>query len=270
MALGILDEHIFDASIVTTDLPDEGFILSYSDGLIEQENIQGQPFSKQRVVDILAQQPQDLLVELSSKLSQHAGDVDYSDDISVCIIRPEDVFNGFTDFFPSSADTTRSTDIANCFSWSVKLCGRQLENCEIPPLCNHFLQQIGFDLQLCQKIFTVVAEMVSNGLDHGVLNLSSSIKESPEGFLEYFNIREERLKTLVDDDFIKLTIQWMPDKPHGYLVVEVEDSGKGYSPEIKLNNTSFRYSGRGNELIRQLSETVEIIPPGNKIRATIK
>lgn len=149
------------------------------------------------------------------------------------------------------------------------LCGRQLENCEVPPLCNHFLQQLGFDQQRCQKIFTVVAEMVSNGLDHGVLGLSSSIKEDPDGFVQYFYAREERLKTLTDEDFIKLSIQWVPNGAQGHLIIEVEDSGVGYTPQIKVNNTSLRYSGRGNELIKKLSASVEIIPPGNKIRATI-
>ncbi|RYY74089.1 MAG: response regulator [Gammaproteobacteria bacterium] len=270
MALGILDETMFDASIATTDLPDEGFILAYSDGLIEQENIHKQPFSKQKLINILAQQPIDLLAELSSSLSQHAGDLDYSDDISVGVIRPKDVFNNFTDLLTPSLQIGRASNNTNCFSWNVKLCGRQLENCEIPPLCNHFLQQLGFDQQLCQKIFTVVAEMISNGLDHGVLNLSSSIKEEPDGFVQYFYARERRLKTLSDKDFIKLSIQWMPDEAHGHLIIEVEDSGKGYTPQMKANNALFRYSGRGNELIEKLSASVEIIPPGNKIRATIK
>jgi two-component system, HptB-dependent secretion and biofilm response regulator len=270
MALGILDESMFDASITTTDLPDEGFVLAYSDGLIEQENIHKEPFSKQKVISIVEQQPVDLLGELSKKLSQHADGLDYSDDISVGIIRPFDVFNSFTDFLSPPLYSGRAVGVANCFSWSVRLCGRQLENCEIPPLCNHFLQQVGFDQELCQKIFTVVAEMVSNGLDHGVLKLSSSIKEEPDGFVQYFYEREERLKSLSDSDFIMLSIRWVPDEAQGHLIIEVEDSGEGYIPEVTINTTPFRYSGRGNELIRKLSASVEIIPPGNKIRATIK
>ena len=269
MALGILDEDMFDAGIATTDLPDEGFILAYSDGLIEQENIYNEPFSKHRLINILAQQPDDLLAELSAALLQHSGDLDYSDDLSVGIIRPTEAFK-FTDVLAPAMQSGRAPGIASCFSWSVTLCGRQLENCEIPPLCNHFLQQLGFDQQRCQKIFTVVAEMVSNSLDHGVLDLSSSIKEEPDGFVQYFYAREERLKTLSDKDFIKLSIQWVPEETQGHLIIEVEDSGKGYIPQIKVNNTPFRYSGRGNELIRKLSASVEIIPPGNKIRATIK
>ena len=270
MALGILDEDMFDASIMTTDLPDNGFVIAYSDGLVEQENSHKESFSKQKLINLLAQQPTDVLAELSEKLSQHTGDLDYSDDISVGIIRPSEVFSSFTDFLAPPLNAARAAGVANCFSWSVKLCGRQLESCEIPPLCNHFLQQVGFDQQLCQKIFTVVAEMVSNGLDHGVLNLSSSIKEEPDGFVQYFYEREERLKTLSDHDYIILSINWKPDEGQGHLIIEVEDSGKGYAPEIKVNNTAFRYSGRGNELIKKLSATVEIIPPGNKIRATIK
>jgi len=93
MALGIMDEDIFDASITTIDLPAEGFLLAYSDGLTEQENADGLIFSLQMVVDIIAQGPENLLQELSINLLNHVGVDDYSDDVSVCIIRPDVVFS---------------------------------------------------------------------------------------------------------------------------------------------------------------------------------
>lgn len=270
MALGIMGENIFDAAVTTIDLPAEGFIFAYTDGLTEQENANHQPFSIARVVDIIAQQPKDLLQELSSSLLRHADTSDYADDVSMCIIQPDLVFSGLTDSFEAEKVTSPSFYVGNHFDWSVKLSGVQLENCEIPPLCNHFLQQVGVDQQLCQKIFAVLAEMVSNALDHGVLRLSSDIKENPDGFIQYFYEREERLKTLTDKDFVKLSMRWLPNDGDGCLLVEVEDSGVGYIPKSKVDEATAKYSGRGTSLIQKLSESVEIIAPGNKIRATIK
>jgi len=89
MALGILDESTFDASVTTIELPAEGFFLAYTDGLTEQENADGQVFSIQKVLDIVAQEPEDFLQELSKNLLHHVGAEDYSDDVSVCIIRPD-------------------------------------------------------------------------------------------------------------------------------------------------------------------------------------
>jgi two-component system, HptB-dependent secretion and biofilm response regulator len=270
MALGVMEENIFDASVTTIDLPTEGFIFAYTDGLTEQENPNNEPFSMARLVNIIAQQPKNLLDELSSSLLRHAGTADYADDVSICIIHPDLVFSGLTDSLESEKITSLSSYVGNHFDWSVKLSGMQLENCEIPPLCNHFLQQVGVDQQLCQKIFAVLAEMVSNALDHGVLGLSSDIKESPDGFIQYFYEREERLKTLTDKDFVKLSMRWLPNGGDGCLLVEVEDSGVGFTPKRKVDDASVKYSGRGTSLIQKLSESVEIIAPGNKIRATIK
>ncbi len=269
MALGIMDDDMFDANVVTLDLPQEGCILAVTDGLTEQEDDQQSPFSYGRVISIIKQQPENILQELSSQLCDHAGTDDYTDDVSVCIINPVQVFEDLSD----SQDVkvvSHSIGVANKFEWGVKLSGQQLNNCEIPSLCNHFLQQVGVDQQLCQKIFAVLAEMVSNALDHGVLNLPSSIKEGPDGFSQYFSEREERLTRLNDNDFVSLSLQWIPENGNGRLVLEVEDSGKGYTPAESSYEVSSKYSGRGTNLIKKLSDSVEIISPGNKIRAIIK
>lgn len=270
MALGILNEYQFDASVTTIDLPDEGFVVAYSDGLTEQENTQKEPFAISGVISVIESQPTNLLEKISHSLLQHAGSNDYSDDVSVCMICPALVFEDFSDSAISLRVGGLSSVTDDKFEWGVKLSGRQLENCEIPPLCNHFLQQVGVDQQVCQKIFAVLAEMVSNALDHGVLGLSSSIKENPDGFVQYFYLREERLKTLTNNDFVKLSIAWVPDKSDGRFLLEVEDSGIGYESNQNVNEAAPKYSGRGGQLIQKLSESVEIIAPGNKIRATLK
>jgi serine phosphatase RsbU (regulator of sigma subunit) len=270
MALGIMDEYQFDASVTTIDLPEEGFIFAYSDGLTEQENASNEPYSTERVAKLIEGQPTNLLETLAHSLLSHAGKNDYSDDISVCMIRPALVFNDLSDSIVLTHGRGLSPATDDKFEWCVKLSGRQLENCEIPPLCTHFLQQVGVDQQVCQKIFAVLAEMVSNAIDHGVLGLSSDIKESTDGFIQYFYQREEQLKTLTNNDFVKLSISWLPEKADGRFVLEVEDSGAGYTLDQAGNDATLKCSGRGRQLIQKLSESVEVIAPGNKIRATIK
>jgi two-component sensor histidine kinase len=150
------------------------------------------------------------------------------------------------------------------------LSGKKLENCDIPPLCNHFLQQLGFEQPSCQKIFSIIAEMVSNSIDHGVLQLSSEIKETPDGFVHYFSERDRRLRNLKDSDFINVNLYWNTDEAPNRLTIEVEDSGMGYSAENTIGGTVKNYSGRGLELIRRMSESIEVFPPGNKIRVIVK
>ncbi len=270
MALGIMDDDVFDASVNTIDLPDKGFVFVFSDGLNEQENSLQEQFSIERIKNIIAKQPDDLLKELAKELNSFAQSDDYKDDVSICTIEPVKVFSDVNDFLNSPQPSQQPASVTNNFEWQVKLTGKQLANCEIPPLCNHFLQQLGVNQQFCQKVFAVIAEMVSNALDHGVLGLSSDIKESSDGFIQYFCEREERLKHLQDKDFVRISMCWRQAVLGGALIVEVEDSGAGYTPKEKSVEHAPKFSGRGNQLIRHLAECVEIIAPGNKIRATIK
>jgi two-component system, HptB-dependent secretion and biofilm response regulator len=261
MALGIMDEEVFDASISTIDLPAEGFLFAYSDGLTEQEDTAGSPFALANVINIIAQQPENLLQELAQQLMLHSGAEVYDDDVSMCIIRPEKMFSELLEPFEIRHNINDIAAPNNHFCWSLKLSGKQLAQCEIPPLCNHFLQQVGVDQQFCQRVFSVLSEMISNAVDHGVLRLSSALKNNSDGFIQYFYEREARLKMLNDEDFVVLTLAWLPNSSR--LVVEVEDSGSGYNPALDS-------SGRGTGLIKKLAEAVEIIAPGNKIRATLR
>jgi len=271
MALGIMDEDMFDASVTTVALPKDGLFLVYSDGLSEQEDLDGVPFSVARVRHIVQQNPENLMLSLTRSLQEHARTDTYNDDVSICLVDPKLVFVN-TPLSESERHREHTVQSAiNAFSWQLELRGTQLMQCELPPLCHDFLQKMGVDQQRCQKIFTVIAEMVSNALDHGVLGLDSRIKEQEDGFLQYFLAREERMKELGEQDFLRVHLQWEPDSDLGSLTIIVEDSGAGYeTPTSNDDNPNFTFSGRGLRLIRQLSAEVEIIPPGNQIRARIK
>jgi len=93
MALGILECDMFDASIETIDLPSEGFLFTYTDGLSEQENENEVPFSTSKVLEVIAQQPKDLLSALATELKIHVGVEEYDDDVSMCFIDPKRVFS---------------------------------------------------------------------------------------------------------------------------------------------------------------------------------
>lgn len=49
-----------------------------------------------------------------------------------------------------------------------------------------------------ERIYMVVAELFFNALDHGLLLLGSALKETPQGFGEYYSQRTKRLADLED------------------------------------------------------------------------
>lgn len=272
MSLGILDDDMFDATIKTINLPESGVLYACSDGIIEQVNEKGEEFGIESIKGVLCnERPDAIIPALREKLLQHSNSVHFTDDVTLGVIHLEKLFVD-SDLKLTSAKQFELESHARLFpfEWQVQLSGEQLRTCSVPPLANQFLQIIGVDQQCCQKVFAVVAEMVSNAIDHGVLGLSSQLKNGVDGFVAYFSAREEAMQRLTDQDYIRIKMSCCHVGEQRHLIVEVEDSGTGYlkvSPDTTSNES---FSGRGMSLIHRLSESVEIFPPGNKIRATIK
>ena len=47
-----------------------------------------------------------------------------------------------------------------------------------------------------ERLYTILAEIVANALDHGLLRLDSTWKKTPDGFAKYYAEREKRLERL--------------------------------------------------------------------------
>ena len=269
MALGILDDDLFDANVETCELKEVGNILAFSDGLIEEVNQSGVSFSIAKVKEVIASNPENLQATLIEALLCHANKKSYHDDVSICVLQPGVIAENSKKQLQENLHFENSQDEIGDFSWSVKISGNSIGACEIPPLCNKFMQYMEMNQFFCQVVFLVVSEMVSNAIDHGVLKLSSATKEEANGFAQYFNERERRLKELGNSDFVELCLQWKQEGGKPQLLVSVKDSGEGYIYEELIGSENSGLSGRGLKLIRNLSKTVEIVAPGNLIRAVI-
>lgn len=269
MALGILEGDMFDANVVTCDLSAQGTIIAYSDGLMEELNDEGKSFSSARVVDLIKTGQSDLRGILIRALEEHTGRDHYKDDVSICTLEPHAIFSDCGQQFCDHTVHGLVQEEIGDFSWSVKISGKKIATCEIPPLCNKFLHYLGIDQAFCQIVFLVVSEMVSNAIDHGLLKLDSSLKDAEDGFSEYFSTRDKRLSLLTRTDFIELKLMWETGTGVPQLEVSVRDSGCGYNFIGETNTCDLDFSGRGLKLIRNLAQTVEIHPPGNFIKAVI-
>jgi len=102
-------------------------------------------------------------------------------------------------------------------------------------------------------LYSVMAELYSNALEHGVLGLDSSLKRDALGFARYYQERDTRLDAL-DAGYVRVHLQVVPEGEGGCLTIRVEDSGKGFDVVrvIERPLDSVRLSGRGISLVRQL------------------
>ena len=134
------------------------------------------------------------------------------------------------------------------------------------PLINQIMAEIqGHQVQQ-DKLSTVLTELFCNALDHGLLELDSSIKSSAEGFMQFYTDKEERLNNLSKGS-IKITIKHTPHENGGDLYIGFEDSGKGFDVS-SLSKASDKpeaqmFSGRGLSLIKSYCKSVNYNDTGN-------
>ena len=110
-----------------------------------------------------------------------------------------------------------------------------------------------------ERLYTILAELFSNALDHGLLGLDTRTKLTPEGFLRYYSQREERLAVL-DHGFIRLELTHTPQhnavtgESGGKMHIRMEDGGSGFDYH-RVHSTldgNTTHGGRGIALVRSL------------------
>lgn len=129
------------------------------------------------------------------------------------------------------------------------------------------------------ELSTILSELYSNALEHGLLQLPSSLKNSVQGMLNYYEIRQKKLEGIdAGQIIIHLNYQGSSESPHhvGVIEITVEDSGKGFnyrkqmlhSEKVMDNPKGQQYAGRGMALVSALCRKVEYLEKGNKVKAT--
>ncbi|MNK82295.1 hypothetical protein D3C87_1020620 [compost metagenome] len=136
----------------------------------------------------------------------------------------------------------------------------------LPYLLQLLLEVHGLRAQ-SSALYSVLAELYSNALEHGVLGLDSSLKRDASGFARYYQERNTRLDEL-QEGYVRLHFKVAPTSDGGCLTIHIEDSGKGFDVERVMARPvdDIRLSGRGVSLIRQLGRNARWIDDGRSAR----
>jgi len=121
------------------------------------------------------------------------------------------------------------------------------------------------------ELYTLMAELFSNALEHGVLGLSSELKKGPDGFARYYGERSKAMAAMTEGS-VEFVFDHRPTEKGGSLLIRVTDSGKGFDYQKNIDNQfkSEGYSGRGIPLIRSICESIEYKGDGNIVEVVIK
>jgi CheY-like chemotaxis protein len=250
LPLGVLSPETFDdrTEVWPMALGDRVFLLS--DGVIDTPDANDQLFGAQRLQQVFAanRQPDALFSEIEQALRDFGGQA--RDDVSmveISLLQPA--------LFNPSALVYSDSGQSSPLDWSVSFEFRAetLRRFNPLPYLLQLLQEVHGLRAQSGALYSVMAELYANALEHGVLGLDSSLKRDASGFIRYYQQRNARLDAL-QDGYIRVHLQVTPSGAGGCLVIRVEDSGKGFDVERVMRRPmdDIRLSGRGVSLIRQL------------------
>jgi DNA-binding response OmpR family regulator len=265
MALGILDPEVFDPKIVAVSMAAISNLFFFSDGLIEQQNSVGQPFGMYRLLEILQHYDykESLVSYVVKEFTVFNEMNELLDDLSICDLQIQSLIDSHL-YKPQKLITADGGKI----TVTIEIEGELIASTDVVGYLDGIMQSADIVGDLRQRAFTVFAELINNGIDHGILNLDSTLKNDFSGFSEYHRLKKERLIDVGSDD--KLNMKFTFSRNTGEIKFEIIDSGRGFDVKKDKSICTEWLSGRGLDLINKLCKTVDIVEPGNKIIVNLK
>lgn len=266
LPLGVLADKSFKDDFQVHYLDKGDRIFLWSDGIHEARNFNGDMFGEERLLNIFHENedPVSIFDEVLLGVKNFIGSGEQDDDLSLIEITMEEPNN--VSF--SSNQLAKTTD--QLVEWEVRF--------EVKPTSFKSFDPLPFLLNILTEepdlrgfsgsLYTILAELYSNALEHGVLGLKGTLKQTPDGFVEYYTQRDKLLSE-IREGFVHIYIGYSANSQGGSLTLRVEDSGEGFDyvsrqgKELSLSG----YSGRGIGLIEKLCKSVRYFDKGNKVEA---
>lgn len=264
LPLGVLSPQTFDdrTEVFPMAVGDRVFLLS--DGVIDTCDANEQLFGVERLQRVFAanRRPDQLFEEIEQALRDFRGEA--RDDVSMVEVSLLEA----AQLSPPAlvySDSGQSCPLDWSVSFEFRAATLKRFN-PLPYLLQLLLEVHGLRAQ-SGALYSVLAELYSNALEHGVLGLDSSLKRDASGFARYYQQRNARLDEL-QDGYVRVHLQVAPKGEGGCLTIRVEDSGKGFDVDRVMARPldGARLSGRGVSLIRQLSRNANWSDDGRSAR----
>jgi len=273
MPLGILVDEEFDDLVHIHEFSIGARLYIYTDGINEATDSAGHVLGHEPVWDVIRRgQAGETLESIVDLVKTFEGDTTQHDDFTLVEVVCAPLIH-------MHKTTHQAVDIAaehlrvDSFPWrlTARLNADDLRRTDMVQQILAFIGTIqGVELHK-DRLFLIASELYNNALDHGILKLSSELKNSISGFEEYYRQRAERLAGLksgyIDVDFT--FVRGEPNEVH----MRVSNSGAGfnfkqYMPgESAGDNNSARNHGRGIKLLCQLCKSLDFDHDGCTAKA---
>lgn len=273
LPLGIVDDLAFKDDCQTIEMAQGDRLYLWSDGIIESRNRQGDMFGEQRLLQLFQdhgqsrQRQESIFDDILAAVHQYA-EGERDDDLSLVeltMMSPDKVAGympGFTDHRYGGLQE---------WSLSLELKPSTVKLFDPLPLLLSILIEVPGLRTHSGELYTILAELYSNALEHGVLELPSGWKTTPEGFERYYRERQQRIERL-QEGFVHFDLKHELQNYGGQLTIAVRDSGQGfrYDNSVTVVPAAEGYSGRGIPLLRSLCHSVKYSGNGNQVEVTFR
>jgi two-component system, HptB-dependent secretion and biofilm response regulator len=258
MSMGILDSSEFECNIDRFNAQYGDRLIGFSDGAVEAVNEQGQMFTEEGIESWMLANPNGKVQSLLSEIKSYEGASQRKDDVTVVIYTCQEL------------KPLTLTDHSSLLPIKLELClGHELIKTQEPiaELVGLLTNQLGL-YGIHSELFTVLSELYNNAVDHGILELDSNLKNTDDGFLAYFTLRQERLTHLISGEII-IRIHYLPMEKT--LKIQISDSGKGFDPSVLKRTCEHDDAfGRGLPMLRELCQSVDHADNGSTINVVFK
>lgn len=278
LPLGVLSNKDFRSETKRVQLELGDKIYMWSDGVFESRNSEGDMFGEDNLHDLMQENKgeEKLFDTILGCVQSHIGTSEKDDDISLVEIP----FMETTYVSKHHQVKYHSEEKLADWSMSLSLDASTLKQFDPLPLVTSILNEVIGLTPHRTVLYTVIAELYSNALEHGILKLSSKLKQNSKGFIEYYDMRRDRLHNL-DSGSISIDIEHTQGKDddglQGRLRIRVKDSGEGFGvaedTQFKCESTDsvnsstgkHNYFGRGLSLMNSVCDEINLYAPGNDV-----
>ena len=202
MALGILDQEDFENDVERYEANYGDRLLGYTDGVIELTNDNGEMLAEDGLERWVESSPAINTQQLMENIEAYRSVGEQDDDITMFIYETQELGLKRQVAQPPQSEFQLKVAVSHDRFATVNPVTDIIEMLSGQPAFHG----------VRSNIFTVVSELYNNALDHGILKLDSDLKDSPDGFMEYFMERENRLAELEGGE-IEIAVHYLPKDP---------------------------------------------------------
>lgn len=268
LPLGILPDEKFNPACQSYTVTHGERLYLYTDGVIEAKNPAGEIFGEERLRDLLIRYKTSLFDQVNQEIQEFIGDKQQTDDTSFVELTCKNVY------VYAGSDIAAEQQIQHIdmpYNLNITLTEDLLK--QDIDVVTYLSEMICCSSLLKYKglVHTILAEMYTNIIEHGVLQLNNRLKEDESEFTAYYKNKQIALNDLnemcveicvsyeaqLDDKKLVISMSHNRDTQHE-ITTTLED------PCNKLPH------GRGMLLLNNLCEQVSLSRDGKHIEVVYR